>query len=81
MPSTDCRYWVAKMANPTTANMDTRFSATAPVKPRLRNSLRSIIGSPLRAWRTRKHAPTRTPATIAPIRSGLAPLAAISCMP
>ena len=81
IPSTDWRYWVAKMANPTIANIATRFIATDPVKPRLRNSRRSIMGAELRACRTMNAAPTATPAAIHRQRARSRPPAAISLMP
>jgi hypothetical protein len=80
-PSTDWRYCVVKMAKPTIANIATRFIATEPVKPRLRNSLRSIIGAGLRACRAMNAAPTATPAAIHRQRARSTPPAAISLMP
>jgi hypothetical protein len=69
------------MANPTIANIATRFIATEPVKPRLRNSVRSIIGAGLRACRAMNNAPMARPATIHRARAGVRPPAAISLMP
>ena len=81
MSRTDCRYWVAKMANPTTANIDTRFSTTAPVKPRLRNSRRSIIGARLRACLATNTMPATVPPAIAATHAASTPAAAICCIP
>ncbi len=81
MPSTSCRYCVVKTANPTIANIDARLIATEPVKPRLRNSLRSIIGARARACRRANAMPMTAPRAIHAARPASRPSAAISLMP
>ncbi|MGE5136571.1 MAG: hypothetical protein ACM32E_27205 [Gemmatimonadota bacterium] len=49
IPSTDWRYWVVKTAKPMMANIAIRVMTMEPVKARLRNSFRPIIGARLRA--------------------------------
>jgi hypothetical protein len=61
LPRTDWRYCVLKYAEPMVANMASRFSETAGVKPRPRKSEGGIIGDSILRWRWTKSAAKSRP--------------------